>query len=138
MALNARLHPDGADLLPKMLLGIAQDVLHHVVRQRIVCFIMDGDARHRDTPLPSWQVAAVLCVCHRAASRLFTVAIRSCSRLTCCHGAWHQGTGICCQHASPILCRMRSHVETACSTNKALCEDAAEGKSDAIRPPMVL
>src|SRR5438093_12155306 len=50
MALNARLHPDRTDLLPKMLLRIADDVLHHVVRQRIVRFIVDGDARHRDAP----------------------------------------------------------------------------------------
>jgi hypothetical protein len=62
MAFNARLHPDRADLLTKMLLGIADDVVHHVVRQRIVRFIMDGDTRHGDAPLSSWQVAAVLCV----------------------------------------------------------------------------
>jgi hypothetical protein len=62
MALKPRLHPDGADLLPKMLLGIADDLLGHGVRQRIVRFIMDGDTRHGDAPLSSWQVAAVLCV----------------------------------------------------------------------------
>jgi hypothetical protein len=50
MAFNARLHPNGTDLLPKMLLGIADDLLRHIVRQRIVRFILDGDARHRDTP----------------------------------------------------------------------------------------
>jgi hypothetical protein len=33
-----------------MLVCIAEDVLRHVVRQRVVRFILDGDARHRDTP----------------------------------------------------------------------------------------
>jgi hypothetical protein len=32
MALNANLHPNRTDLLPKMLLGIADDLLGHVVR----------------------------------------------------------------------------------------------------------
>jgi hypothetical protein len=32
-------------------LGIADDLLGHVVRQRVVRFILDGDARHSDTPL---------------------------------------------------------------------------------------
>src|SRR4030095_9501734 len=50
MAFNARLHPDRADLLPKMLLGIADDLLRHVVRQQVVRFILDGDTCHRDAP----------------------------------------------------------------------------------------
>jgi len=50
MAFNARLHPDRADLLPKMLLGIADDLLGHGVRQRVVRLIVDGDARHGDAP----------------------------------------------------------------------------------------
>ena len=51
MALNARLHPDRADLLPKMLLGIADDLLRHFVSQRVFSLIVDGDASHRDAPL---------------------------------------------------------------------------------------
>src|SRR6266571_54783 len=68
MALNTILHPNRTDLFPKMLLGIAEDVLHHVVRQQVVRFIVDGDARHRDAPLPLWSVAAVWCG-HRPALR---------------------------------------------------------------------
>jgi hypothetical protein len=56
MALKPRLHPNRTDLFPKMLLGITDDLLRHVVRQRIVRFIVDGDTRHRDAPLSSWQV----------------------------------------------------------------------------------
>jgi len=50
MAFNARLHPNRPNLLPKMLLRIADDLLRHVVSQPIVRFILDGDARHRDAP----------------------------------------------------------------------------------------
>src|SRR2546425_7119845 len=41
MALNARLHPDCVDLLPKMLLGIAEDVLCHCLSQGVVRLIVD-------------------------------------------------------------------------------------------------
>jgi hypothetical protein len=52
MALQTSLHPNSTDLLPKMLLGIPDDLLGYVVRQRVVCLIMNGDARHGDAPLP--------------------------------------------------------------------------------------
>ena len=52
MAIKARLHPDRVDLLPKMLLGIAEDVLHDVVRQQVVRFIVDGNTRHGKAPRP--------------------------------------------------------------------------------------
>jgi hypothetical protein len=52
MTFNARLHPNRTHLLPKMLLSVADDLLGHIVRQRIVRFIVDGDTRHGDAPLP--------------------------------------------------------------------------------------
>ena len=58
MALKAKLHPDRVDLLPKMLLGIAEDVLRHVVRQQVVRFIVDGDTRHGKAPRPAGHGAA--------------------------------------------------------------------------------
>src|SRR5215813_454640 len=61
MAFNASLHPDRTDLLPKMLLGIADDLLRHVVRQRVVRLIMNGDTRHGNAPLPLGSVAAIWC-----------------------------------------------------------------------------
>jgi hypothetical protein len=61
MALNARLHPNRADLFPEMFVGIADDVLRHVVGQSVFGFIVDRDTLHGDAPLPSWQVAAALC-----------------------------------------------------------------------------
>jgi hypothetical protein len=63
MACNSRLHPNRADLFPKMVVGIADDLLRHVVSQRVVRLIVDGDASHGDAPLPSWYGAAALC-CH--------------------------------------------------------------------------
>src|SRR5438093_5856137 len=84
MALNARLHPIRTDLLPEMLLSIPDDVLHHVVRQRIVRFIVDGDTRHGNAPLPSGHGAAAWCR-QSAEAHLRGVAIRSCSLLT----VWH-------------------------------------------------
>jgi hypothetical protein len=60
MARKTSLHPNRTDLLSEMLLGIADDVLHYVVRQRIVRFITDGDTRHRDVPLSLLFVAAIL------------------------------------------------------------------------------
>src|SRR6266567_1850031 len=78
MALDARLHPNRPHLLPKMLLRIADDLLYHVVRQQVVRFILDGDTRHRDAPLPLWSVAAALCG-HRPAASLYTVARHACS-----------------------------------------------------------
>src|SRR5262249_20251863 len=51
MAFDAILHPDRAHLFPKMLLGIADDLLRHFVGQSVFSFIMDGDASHRDAPL---------------------------------------------------------------------------------------
>ena len=61
MACNASLHSDRADLLPKMLLSIADDVLHHVVRQRVIRFILDGDTRHGNAPLALGHGAAAWC-----------------------------------------------------------------------------
>jgi hypothetical protein len=52
MALDAILHPDRADLFPKMLLGIAGDLLRYFVSQGVFSLIVHGDASHRDTPLP--------------------------------------------------------------------------------------
>src|SRR5713101_5572419 len=46
MALNAILHPDRADLFPKVLLGIANDLLRHFVSQGVFSLIVDGDASH--------------------------------------------------------------------------------------------
>jgi hypothetical protein len=62
MALKPRLHPNRTDLLPKMLLRIADDLLGHVVRQRVVCLILDGDTRHGNTPLPFLSVTAACVV----------------------------------------------------------------------------
>ena len=45
MAFKARLYPDRADLLPKMLLGIADDVRNHFVSQGIFRLIVDGNVR---------------------------------------------------------------------------------------------
>src|SRR5712691_3943846 len=50
MARNASLHADRPDLLSKMLLGIADDLLGHCLSQGVVRFILDRDARHRDAP----------------------------------------------------------------------------------------
>src|SRR5262249_23845663 len=80
MAFNARLHPDRAVLLPKMLLGIADDLLHHVVRQQVVRFVMDGDTRHGNAPLPSGHGAAALCR-QSAVAHLYMVASHACSRM---------------------------------------------------------
>ena len=41
MAFKARLYPDRTDLLPKMLLGIADDVRSHFVSQGVVRLIVD-------------------------------------------------------------------------------------------------
>ena len=60
MALQPRLHPNRTDLFPKMFLGIADDLLRHVVRQRVVRLIMDGDTRHGNTPLPAGHGAAAV------------------------------------------------------------------------------
>src|SRR5262245_9432399 len=46
MALQTSLHPNRTDLLPKMLLRIADNLLGYVVCQRVVRLIMNGDARH--------------------------------------------------------------------------------------------
>ena len=51
MALQTRLHPNRANRVPKMLLGIAEDVLGHGLRQRIVRFIMDRNVSHGDAHL---------------------------------------------------------------------------------------
>src|SRR5207244_8924562 len=59
MALDAILHPDRADLFPKMLLGIADDLLRHFISQGVFSLIVDGDARHRDAPLRSCTFEAV-------------------------------------------------------------------------------
>src|SRR5215510_3008149 len=90
MAFNASLHPNRTHLLPKMLLGIADDLLRHVVRQRVVRLILDGDTRHGNTPLPSGHGAAMLCG-HRPVAHLSTVARHACSRLTGWHGASTRG-----------------------------------------------
>jgi hypothetical protein len=52
MALNARLHPNRMDLLSKMFLSIADNLMGYCLRQWVVRFIMDGDTRHGDPPLP--------------------------------------------------------------------------------------
>jgi hypothetical protein len=51
MTLQARLHPNGANHVPKMLLGIAEDFLRHGVSQGIVRVIMDRNVSHSDAPL---------------------------------------------------------------------------------------
>src|SRR5262245_25623664 len=61
MAFNARLHANRTDLLSKMLLGITDDLLRHVIRQRVVRFVVDGDARHSQAPLPLWAAAVAVC-----------------------------------------------------------------------------
>src|SRR5262245_39412828 len=58
MAFHARLHADRAYPLPKMLLGIADDLVGHCLSQRVVRFVMDGDTRHGNAPLPSGHGAA--------------------------------------------------------------------------------
>src|SRR6266853_2737044 len=60
MAFNARLHPNRTDLLPKMLMGVADDLLGHCLSQRVVRFILDRDARHHEAPLPFLAVAATV------------------------------------------------------------------------------
>src|SRR2546423_8341276 len=45
MTFQARLHPDRLDLLPKMLLGIAEDVLRHGVCQGVIRLIVDRNVR---------------------------------------------------------------------------------------------
>src|SRR5438445_4681731 len=57
MACNAKLHPNGADLFPTMLLRIAEDVLRHGVRQWVVGLMVDRNVHHRD-PLSSYLVEA--------------------------------------------------------------------------------
>ena len=52
MALDAILHPDRADLFPKMLLGIPGNLLRHFISQGVFSLIVHGDASHRDAPLP--------------------------------------------------------------------------------------
>src|SRR5262245_10275741 len=51
MALNAILHPNRAHCLPKVLLGIASNLLRHFVRQGVVSLVLDSDASHRATLL---------------------------------------------------------------------------------------
>src|SRR5882762_10008402 len=53
MALQTLLHSDRADLVPKMLMGIAEDVLPHGVRQGVGRLILDRNAHHRVAPLLS-------------------------------------------------------------------------------------
>src|SRR5262249_32616463 len=53
MALNAILHPDRAHGLPKILLGIASNLLRHFFRQGVFRLVQDSDARHRATLLCS-------------------------------------------------------------------------------------
>src|SRR2546425_6013770 len=50
MAGNARLHPNRTDLLSKMVVGIAENVLRHVVRQGVVRLIVNRNIHHRDAP----------------------------------------------------------------------------------------
>jgi len=59
MALKARLHPNRVDLLPKMVVGIADNVLRHVVSQRVVRLIVDRNVPHRDAPLALFTLEAV-------------------------------------------------------------------------------
>src|SRR5215510_15331215 len=98
MAFNACLHPNRPHLLPKMLLRITDDLLGHVVRQRVVRLIMDRDTRHDDAPLPSGQVAAALCA-HSPVAHLSTVARHASSLLTGWREGSHQGTRRGCMHA---------------------------------------
>src|SRR5215471_9397657 len=53
MALQTRLHSNRANHVPKMLLGIAEDVLRHCLSQGIVRVIMDRNVSHGDAPLLS-------------------------------------------------------------------------------------
>src|SRR5438876_10805768 len=50
MACKARLHPNRVDLLPKMVVGIADNFQGHDVRQGVGRLIMDRNVDHRDTP----------------------------------------------------------------------------------------
>jgi hypothetical protein len=76
MALQTSLHPNRTDLLPKMLLGIADNVLRHVVRQRVVRVILDGNTRHGNAPLALGHGAAAWCR-QRAEVHLLRIAIWS-------------------------------------------------------------
>src|SRR5207302_7078470 len=60
MALQALLYPDRADHVPKMLLGIVENVLTHGVRQSVGRFIFDRDAHHCAAPLLSCGVVTAL------------------------------------------------------------------------------
>ena len=57
MALKPRLHSNGTHLFPKMLLGIPDDLLGYVVRQRVVCLIISVAERS----LPLWNLVQMLC-----------------------------------------------------------------------------
>src|SRR5438093_10866803 len=59
MALKPRLYPNRANLLPKMLLGIADDCLRHCLIQGIVRFIVDRNVSHGDAPQSCGMVEAV-------------------------------------------------------------------------------
>src|SRR5712691_3649803 len=62
MALNASLHPDRTDLLPKMLLGIADDVRSHFVSQGVLSLIVDRNVRQSrcsSTIMPCGGVATL-------------------------------------------------------------------------------
>src|SRR5439155_4400601 len=60
MALQALLYPDRADHVPKMLLGIVENVLTHGVRQGVGRLIFDRDAHHCAAPLLSCGVVTAL------------------------------------------------------------------------------
>src|SRR5215813_3268995 len=51
MAFNAVLHPNRTHGLPKILLGIASNLLSHFFRQGVFSLVLNSDARHRATLL---------------------------------------------------------------------------------------
>src|SRR5438093_13125044 len=62
MAFKARLYPDRTDLLPKMLLGIADDLRSHFVSQGVFRLIVDRNVRQSrcsSTIMPCGGVATL-------------------------------------------------------------------------------
>src|SRR5262245_37071410 len=77
MAFQARLHPDRAHGLPKLLLGIASDLLRHFVSQSVFSLIVDRNVRQ---------------------SRCSFLLSRMLEAGTLCHAPSHQGTDLCSRY----------------------------------------
>src|SRR4029453_13008867 len=88
-----------------MLLGIAYDLLCHVISQGIFRLIVDGDASHRDAPLP-WdnprrQTPGSLCppdvanqLCHSFSRASRHVRCIITEGMPACHGIFWYNSGI--------------------------------------------